>query len=67
MKRIPYVVPNETMEYTKVLLGNHPVEIMSYKSILQMELKVRVDNDVINPYQYVSINSFVFVRFHIFS
>ena len=54
MKRIPYVVPNETMEYTTVLLGNHPVEIMSYKSILQMELKVRVDNDVINPYQYVS-------------
>ena len=49
MKRIPYVVPNETMEYTTVLLGNHPVEIMSYKSILQMELKVRVDNDVINP------------------
>ena len=54
MVRIPNIVPNENMEYTKVLLGNYPVEIMSYKSILQMELKVRLDNDVINPYQYVS-------------
>ena len=45
MKRIPYVVPNETMEYTKVLLGNHPVEIMSYKSILQMELPAEYQHE----------------------